>query len=209
ISRPISGSSVICSGVMLVLTSVFVWSTRGAELVTSTVSLTAPGARVKFWVDVLPTSNSRFFVSAVENPGAVALSEYTPADNESNRYSPASLVLVVRVAPVSLLVSVTSALLPITACDLSVIVPSRLAFAVAWPNRLAVLSRTKQLMTAIHSHLLLFILISPWKLVVCSTFFLRVLSKMHLLKKLCLALQNSTAVTKPISPNPVPRWKSG
>ncbi|HXA84321.1 MAG TPA: hypothetical protein VNZ47_04545, partial [Candidatus Dormibacteraeota bacterium] len=43
-------------------------------------------------------------------------------------------------------------------------------------------SRTKQLMTARHSHLLLFILISPWKLVVVALF-LRVLSKMHLLKK--------------------------
>src|SRR4029077_20895297 len=82
--------------------------------------------------------------------------------------------LVVRVAPVSLLVSVTSALLPITACALSVIVPCRLAFAVAWPNRLAVLSRTKQLITATHSHLLLFILISPWRFGVAFCTFFRV-----------------------------------
>src|SRR5258708_10184527 len=170
-SRPINGRSLICCGVMLVLTSVFVWSTSGTVLVTSTVSLTAPGSRVKFCVVVLPTSSSASFASAVENPAAVVLSEYLPADSDSNLYSPASLVLAVRVAPVSLLVIVTSALFPITACDLSVIVPCRLAVAVAWPNRLAVLSGIKQLMTARHSHLLLFILISPWKLGVCSTFF--------------------------------------
>jgi hypothetical protein len=33
--------------------------------------------------------------------------------------------------------------------------------AVTWPNMLTALSRTKQLMTAIHNHRLLFILISP------------------------------------------------
>src|SRR5438270_10795957 len=147
---------------MLVLTSVLVWSNRGAALVTSTVSLTPPGERLKFWVAVLPTSNSTSLASADENPGAVALIEYMPADRESKRYPPVSFVVAVFVAPVSLLVSVTTALLPITAWVLSVIVPCKLAFAVACPNRLAELSRTKQLMTAIHNHRLLIIIISPW-----------------------------------------------
>src|SRR5258707_13345161 len=97
-SRPINGRSLICCGVMLVLTSVFVWSTSGTVLVTSTVSLTAPGSRVKFCVVVLPTSSSTSFASAVENPAAVVLSEYLPADSDSNLYSPASLVLAVEAA---------------------------------------------------------------------------------------------------------------
>src|SRR5258707_10836736 len=113
-SRPINGRSLICCGVMLVLTSVFVWSTSGTVLVTSTVSLTAPGSRVKFCVVVLPTSSSTSFASAVENPAAVVLNEYLPADSDSNLYSPASLVLAVRVSTGYLLVDFTLAFIHIS-----------------------------------------------------------------------------------------------
>src|SRR3954452_11801526 len=78
---------------------------------------------------------------------------------KSVRYSPTSLVLTVWTAPVALLVIVTSADL-ITAWFLSVTVPCRVAFAVACPNKGVVLSRTKQLMTAKHNHLLLFMYLS-------------------------------------------------
>ena len=168
---------------MLVLTSVLVRSTSGAVAVTSTVSLTAPGTSEKFCVVVLPIGRARSFASALENPGAVTLTVYVPAESASKRYSPVSFVLVLRLVPVSLLVIVTSALLPSTACDLSVTVPCRVALAVLWPNRLAVLSSTKQLMTATHNHRLLFILLSPWNLGIFSTFspraFVAVFLKKH------------------------------
>src|SRR5207244_621488 len=85
--------------------------------------------------------------------------------SDSKRYSPASLVVVVRLAPVAWLVIVTSALLPMTACVLSVIVPCRLALAVTWPKRLMLPSSTRQHMIAMDKHRLLIIsvfLLNRW-----------------------------------------------
>src|SRR5260370_26495605 len=79
-----------------------------------------------------------------------------PAESTSKRYSPASLVLALRVAPLSLLVMVTSAFL-ITAPVLSATLPWRLALAVTFPHKLAQFSSTKQPMTMVHKYRFLFI----------------------------------------------------
>src|SRR5690348_17203253 len=77
--------------------------------------------------------------------------------NTSRRYSPVSLVVTVRVAPVSLLVIVTSADL-ITAWLLSVTVPCRVAVAVACPHMATQVNSIMLAMSAISNHRLRFIL---------------------------------------------------
>src|SRR5258707_7944235 len=78
-----------------------------------------------------------------------------PAESTSKRYSPASLVLALRVAPLSLLVMVTSAFL-ITAPVLSATLPWRLALAVTCPHKLTQFS-SRQPMTMVHKYRFLFI----------------------------------------------------
>src|SRR5258708_35598931 len=79
-----------------------------------------------------------------------------PAARDSKRYSPDALVLELRVAPVPLLVTVTSAP-ETTACDLSVTVPCSVAVEFAWPNRLMQLRSSRLLMATIVNNFLLLI----------------------------------------------------
>jgi hypothetical protein len=85
-------------------------STWDASAVTSTLSLIAPTVREKFTVTSPPTVTTRPPRTSVLKPGAEVLISYDPAGILAIRYSPLSLEVVLRIAPVSRLRAETSAL---------------------------------------------------------------------------------------------------
>src|SRR5260370_40971360 len=82
----------------------------GAELVTSTVTLTSPTSILIRADPVLFSSTGKFFKTAALKPGAVVLTLYMPTVRLVNRNSPLSLVVVANVWLVSRRRAITLAL---------------------------------------------------------------------------------------------------
>src|SRR6266566_6494977 len=124
--RPFRGNSRTCWPSMMFDTSPFSVLTWTGEASTVTVSEAAPTCIVTLSVVTSATCSSTFFSVSFLKPGLFTVMVYVPASSSGNEKLPCSLVVVVRLAPVRSLTTVTDTpgtTAPLGSVTVPVIVP--------------------------------------------------------------------------------------
>src|SRR5262245_63880482 len=109
-SRFCNGNEVTRIAFTTLLTEVLRVSTGPLPATTVTLSVTAPTSSVRSTPTRALTARSTLSAIALRNPGASAVTRYSPGWRDGNRYTPASLLDVFIATPVLMLVAVTAAL---------------------------------------------------------------------------------------------------